>query len=141
MVKSCLSAATREQIQLKTTSELLGCNYQSTLLACSSSPVKPYFADIHCNLFTCRRCQRGSHSYNQWQKYWHTMFFLTGCIRDRLPLPTPKTMLSFIHLTLRLYCNIVWGERRVCKIKYTVLKSKDSVMECYSIQRAKYFCY
>ena len=66
-------------------------------------------------------------------------FFLTGCIGDHLPLPTLKTMLSFIHLTLRLYCNIVWGERGVCKIKYTVLKSKDSVMKCYSIQRAKYF--
>ena len=62
-----------------------------------------------------------------------SMFFLTGCIGDRLPLPTPKTMLSFIHLTLRL--------RGDCKIKYKVLKSKDSVMECYSIQRAKYFCH
>ena len=39
-----------------------------------------------------------------------SVFFLTGCIGDRLPLPTPKTMLSFIHLTLRLYCNIVWGD-------------------------------
>ena len=60
---------------------------------------------------------------------------------DRLPLPTLKTMLSFIHLTLWLYCNIVWGERGVCKIKYKVLKSKTSVMERYSIQRAKYFCH
>ena len=70
-----------------------------------------------------------------------SIFFLPGCIGDRLPLPTPKTMLSFIHLTLWLYCNIVWGERGVCKIKYKVLKSKTSVMERYSIQRAKYFCH
>ena len=35
---------------------------------------------------------------------------ITGYIGDRLPLPTPKTMLSFIHLTLRLYRNIVWGK-------------------------------
>ena len=70
-----------------------------------------------------------------------SIFFLPGCIGDRLPLPTPNTMLSFIHLTLWLYCNIVWGERGVRKIKYKVLKSKSSVMERYSIQRAKYFCH
>ena len=68
-----------------------------------------------------------------------SIFYLPGCIGDRLPLPTPKTMLSFIHLTLRLYCNIVWGKRGDCKMKYKVLKSKDSVLERYSIQHSKYF--
>ena len=45
-----------------------------------------------------------------------SMFFLTGCIGDRLPLPTPKTMSSFIHITLRLYCNIDWGESGSVKL-------------------------
>ena len=54
------------------------------------------------------------------------IFSLPGCVGERPP--HPKTMLSFINLTLRPYFNIVWGERGVFKIKYELLKSKDSVI-------------
>ena len=69
-----------------------------------------------------------------------TLYFfpLPRCIDVRLPLPTPNTIFSFIHLTLRIYFNVVVVVAVVvvffrggggCKMKNELLKSKDFVME------------
>ena len=87
------------------------------------------------------RIQPLNETYNQWQKSWDALFFPYLAVLVIASLPTPKAILSLINLTLRLYFNIVRGKRGVRKIKYKLLKSKDFVMEHYSIQCPKYFCH